>query len=129
MKTGIRRKIDDLGRLVIPAGIRRSLGIQEGDALEVHVEGERVVLTRPVDRCVFCSAGDGELRTFRGRPVCASCVAGVGAIRDELQARKQDLAGRPVQPTDASSPPSSSEPPPQSGADHGERPAQATTAW
>lgn len=77
MNTGIRRKVDDLGRIVIPAGIRRSLGIREGDAVEVHVEGERIVLSRPTDQCVFCRSED-DLRSFRNRSVCASCVAAIG---------------------------------------------------
>lgn len=75
----IRRKVDDLGRVVIPAAIRRSLNIREGDALEVAVEGERVVLARPQDACVFCAREDQALVRFRNRLLCAGCVA---ALRD-----------------------------------------------
>jgi AbrB family looped-hinge helix DNA binding protein len=44
MSTGIVRKIDDLGRVVIPAEFRRTLGIHEGDELEISLEGEQVVI-------------------------------------------------------------------------------------
>ena len=77
--TGIRRKVDDLGRIVIPAGIRRSLDINEGDALDVAVDGDKVVLAKPVDRCVFCG-GDDDLGAFRSKMVCRPCVAGLGVL-------------------------------------------------
>lgn len=75
--TGIRRKVDDLGRIVIPAGIRHSLDIGEGDPLDVSVDGDKVVLMKPVDRCVFCG-GDAELGTFRAKMVCRPCVVALG---------------------------------------------------
>lgn len=78
--TGIRRKVDDLGRIVIPAGIRRSLDINEGDALDVAVDGDKVVLAKPIDRCVFCG-GEDELGAFRAKMVCRPCLAGLG-VRD-----------------------------------------------
>ncbi|MBW3657602.1 MAG: AbrB/MazE/SpoVT family DNA-binding domain-containing protein [Actinobacteria bacterium] len=77
--TGIRRKVDDLGRIVIPAGIRKSLDINEGDPLDVSVDGDRVVLMKPVDRCVFCG-GTEELGAFRAKMVCRPCVAALGVL-------------------------------------------------
>lgn len=71
--SGIRRKVDDLGRVVIPVGLRRNLGIEEGDLLEFSIEGERIILARPNDRCVLCAA-DAALVEFRGRSVCSACV-------------------------------------------------------
>ncbi len=81
-RTGIRRKVDDLGRIVIPSTIRRTLGITEGDELEVHVDGDRVVLAQPADRCTFCD-GEQHLESFRGKPVCWSCMAAVRAMDRE----------------------------------------------
>ena len=77
---GVRRKIDDLGRVVIPASIRRALAIREGDAVEVTVEGERVVIARPQDTCVFCGRDDASLQPFRGRLVCGTCVAMISEV-------------------------------------------------
>lgn len=77
--TGIRRKVDDLGRIVIPAGIRRSLDINEGDSLDVAVDGDRVVLAKPIDRCVFCG-GEEQLGAFRAKMVCRPCLAGLGVL-------------------------------------------------
>ena len=85
-RSGIVRKVDHLGRVVIPSTIRRSLGIGEGDELEVTVEGDRVVLARPDDRCTFCGS-DQHLSTFRRKAVCWSCAAALRALdRDETTA-------------------------------------------
>ncbi len=88
--SGIRRKVDDLGRVVIPVGLRRNLGIDEGDLLEFSVEGERIILARPSDRCVLCAA-DTSLVEFRGRRVCASCVTELDVARD-----KQGVVSPPI---------------------------------
>jgi len=71
---GVVRRVDELGRIVIPVEIRKRFGIHERDPLEISVQGDSVVLTRPVDRCVFCSSPDG-LTEFRERSICASCLA------------------------------------------------------
>ena len=92
--SGIRRKIDDLGRVVIPAGIRRTLGLREGDPVEVTVEGERVVLAKPRDACVFCGREEEQLTGFRGRLVCRDCLTSLGSVDERLRAT--DVANRPA---------------------------------
>lgn len=95
--SGIRRKVDDLGRVVIPAGIRRTLGIREGDPVEVTVEGERVVLAKPHDACVFCGREEEEPTDFRGRLVCRDCLASLGAV-DERRRATTDATAREASP-------------------------------
>jgi AbrB family transcriptional regulator, transcriptional pleiotropic regulator of transition state genes len=75
---GIRRKVDDLGRVVIPAPMRRALGIAEGDEVEVRMDGETLSLAKPREACTFCGARE-DLSEVLGRPVCWSCVAAVRA--------------------------------------------------
>jgi AbrB family transcriptional regulator, transcriptional pleiotropic regulator of transition state genes len=75
--TGMSRKIDDLGRLVLPAEIRRHFGLREGTHLEIQVEDDRIVLTKVEDRCVFCGSRDG-LQAFRDRLVCRTCSHELG---------------------------------------------------
>jgi AbrB family transcriptional regulator, transcriptional pleiotropic regulator of transition state genes len=100
--SGIRRKVDDLGRVVIPAGIRRSLHIREGDALEVSVEGARVVLSKPHEVCVFCGREDAVLTPIRTRLVCAACLAG---LQVELTRTSEDAAASAtMQPDGATQP-------------------------
>jgi AbrB family transcriptional regulator, transcriptional pleiotropic regulator of transition state genes len=67
------RRIDELGRIVIPVEIRKRFGIADHDAIEISVQGDTIVLARPRTECVFCGA-DEHLAEFRGRPVCRDCL-------------------------------------------------------
>jgi transcriptional pleiotropic regulator of transition state genes len=71
--TGVVRKIDELGRLVLPSELRRVFGINEGDELEISVDGERVILQKRRDLCVFCGS-EGSSVQYKGRTVCGDCL-------------------------------------------------------
>ena len=73
------RKIDDLGRVVVPAETRRLFNIHEGDELAISVENGGIVLRKLEDSCVFCDSMD-ELENFKGRGVCVECRSKLGAI-------------------------------------------------
>jgi transcriptional pleiotropic regulator of transition state genes len=68
------RRVDELGRIVIPVEIRKRFGIGDRDALEISVQGDTIVLSRPHDECVFCGA-EHDLSKHRGRSVCSDCLA------------------------------------------------------
>jgi AbrB family transcriptional regulator, transcriptional pleiotropic regulator of transition state genes len=102
--SGIRRKVDDLGRVVIPASIRRSLGIREGDAVEVSVEGERVVLAKPRESCVFCGREEQGLTTFRGRLLCRECLGGLGVLDERTRITEQAERSEQAEPVDVPAP-------------------------
>jgi transcriptional pleiotropic regulator of transition state genes len=70
---GTARRIDALGRVVVPAELRRLLGIKEGDLLDIHVEQGRLVLQRLDAACAVCGGRD-ELRPVRAKHVCAACA-------------------------------------------------------
>lgn len=72
--TGIVRKVDELGRIVLPIEMRRTLDIAEKDTLEVYVEGDSIILRKYQDACVFCDSVR-DLISFRGRCVCQDCIA------------------------------------------------------
>lgn len=72
METGIARKIDDLGRIVIPAETRRLFNIREGDHLYIAVEGGSIVMRKMIDTCTFCG-DDADVTQFKGRGVCGDC--------------------------------------------------------
>ncbi|HET7486771.1 MAG TPA: AbrB/MazE/SpoVT family DNA-binding domain-containing protein [Acidimicrobiales bacterium] len=78
------RKVDDLGRIVLPVEMRRMFGIRPGDELEISVDGGAIVLRKVEDRCVFCGDGDG-LRGYRDKQVCKACSAELGARDAERQ--------------------------------------------
>ena len=71
--TGIVRKVDELGRIVLPIEMRRTLDIAEKDALEIYVEGSSVILKKYKPSCVFCD-GSKDVTVFKGKNVCPKCL-------------------------------------------------------
>lgn len=71
--TGIVRKVDELGRVVIPIELRRTLGIDQKDALEIYVDQERIILKKYEPACVFCGNAE-NVRNFKGKNVCENCL-------------------------------------------------------
>lgn len=71
--TGMARKIDELGRMVLPSELRRRFRIHEGDYLGIHVEDQRIILTKLETGCVFCDSSEG-LTPHRDKYVCSECL-------------------------------------------------------
>lgn len=71
--TGIVRKVDELGRIVLPIEMRRTLDISERDSLEIYVEEDSIILKKYQAACVFCGSSR-ELLSFEGKNVCQDCV-------------------------------------------------------
>jgi AbrB family transcriptional regulator, transcriptional pleiotropic regulator of transition state genes len=75
---GIARRIDHLGRVVLPSEFRKVFGIREGDLLDMTIEGDGLHI-RKLDRsCVFCESTI-ELGMFRGKFVCRECHEALGS--------------------------------------------------
>ena len=73
--TGIVRRIDELGRVVIPKEIRRTLRIKDGDPLEIFTEGDAILLRkyRPAGACVLCGEVSPDAVQLHGKSVCPRC--------------------------------------------------------
>ncbi len=71
--TGIVRKVDELGRVVIPIELRRTMSIEEKDALEIYVDGDKIILRKYEPACVFCGNAD-DIENYRGKNVCCTCI-------------------------------------------------------
>ena len=67
------RKVDELGRVVIPIELRRTLGISEKDALEIYVDGERIMLKKYEPACIFTGNAD-DLIHYRGKMISKQCI-------------------------------------------------------
>lgn len=74
--TGIVRKVDELGRVVLPIELRRTLGIDEKDALEIYVDEERIILKKYEPACVFCGNAS-NVKIFHGKNVCQECASAI----------------------------------------------------
>ena len=71
--TGIVRKVDELGRVVIPVELRRTLRIDQKDALEIYVDDEKIILKKYEPACIFCSDASGTI-VFKNKNVCPNCI-------------------------------------------------------
>lgn len=71
--TGIVRKVDELGRVVLPIELRRTLDIAVKDALEIFVEGEQIILKKYAPACIFCGQAKGVI-PFKGKNICPTCL-------------------------------------------------------
>lgn len=71
--TGIVRRVDELGRIVLPIELRRTLDIAEKDQLEIFVEGSSIVLKKYRPTCIFCDSVR-DVSIFRGKNICPKCL-------------------------------------------------------
>lgn len=71
--TGIVRKVDELGRVVIPIELRRTLQIEQKDALEIYVDGEMIILKKYQPACIFCGSAT-NVRTYKEKIICQACL-------------------------------------------------------
>lgn len=79
---GIVRRIDNLGRIVLPIEMRKELNIEIKDPVEISLEGSNIILRKYENRCIFC----GKLRpqhTFQRKKICSKCL-------DELNKRNEE---------------------------------------
>ena len=74
--TGIVRKIDNLGRLVLPVELRRGLGLDEDPTVEIFVEEDTIVLKKYQPACLFCGEAK-NVTPYMGRNICANCRAAI----------------------------------------------------
>lgn len=70
---GIVRKVDELGRIVLPIELRRTLGIEEKDSIEIFTDGDCIVLKKYESSCTFCGNSE-DLFDFNGKAVCHECA-------------------------------------------------------
>ena len=71
--TGVVRKVDELGRIVLPIEIRKMMDINVKDAVEIFTDNDRIVLQKYQPSCIFCNDADG-VTYFNGKRVCQRCI-------------------------------------------------------
>lgn len=70
---GIVRKVDELGRIVLPKELRVKFDIAERDALEIYTEGDKIILKKYEPSCTFCNNAK-DIFVFKGRNICPECA-------------------------------------------------------
>ena len=76
--TGIVRKVDELGRIVLPIELRRTLDIAERDSLEIFVSEDTIVLKKFQPTCVFCDSAKNIIN-YKGKNICSSCISSLSS--------------------------------------------------
>ena len=71
--TGVVRRLDVLGRIVLPIELRRTLDIAEKDALEIYTDGEQIILKKYAPSCVFCGEAK-DVINYKGKLICRNCI-------------------------------------------------------
>lgn len=72
--TGIVRRIDNVGRFVLPIELRRTLGIDDKDSLEIFIEENTIILKKYEPACIFCGNAR-DVSSYKGKNVCPACAA------------------------------------------------------
>ena len=80
--TGIIRRVDELGRVVIPIEIRNQFNIVEKDPIEIYVEGSSIILKKFEPNCIFCG-NTKNLCTYHDRLICKECSEKIGTLEPE----------------------------------------------
>jgi len=71
--TGIVRKIDELGRIVLPMELRRVMDIKEKDAIEIFVDGSTIILKKYEPACIFCNNAN-DIVSYKRKNICKNCM-------------------------------------------------------
>lgn len=79
-KTGIVRKVDELGRVVLPVELRQTMGIETDTRLDIRREEQTIVIKKVQAACVFCGSL-GKHTEYKGKRICAECLR---LLRQEL---------------------------------------------
>lgn len=84
--TGIVRKIDDLGRIVIPRELRKLLDINERDPLEIFVDGSFIMLQKYQSSCIFCTS-TRNISRYKDKSICLKCLGEIkeGSLTDKTE--------------------------------------------
>lgn len=78
---GVVRKVDQLGRIVLPKSLRKRYLMNEGDPVEIFVQGDHIILERYRPKCVFCSSMV-DVVEFKERYVCLSCMTDMNQLKN-----------------------------------------------
>ncbi|CAG7650430.1 hypothetical protein PAESOLCIP111_06078 [Paenibacillus solanacearum] len=78
---GVVRKVDQLGRIVLPKSLRKRYQMNEGDPVEILVSGDHIILERYRPRCVFCGSLD-QVSDFKERHICNQCLVEMNQIKE-----------------------------------------------
>ena len=81
--TGIVRNLDELGRIVIPKELRKKLGLEQKDSLEIFIDGNSIMLRKYEKGCIFCN-NSKDLQVYKDKLICKKCLNSISALQNEV---------------------------------------------
>ncbi len=85
--TGIIRRLDELGRVVIPIELRNKFNISEKDPIEIYVDGTNIILKKYESNCIFCG-NTKNLNEYKGKQICTSCLKKLNNLSEKEKNKK-----------------------------------------
>lgn len=82
--TGIIRRVDELGRIVIPIELRNKLKIAEKDPIEIYVDGSSIVLKKLEETCVFCGSTKNVTK-YKDKLICDKCIKNIKDLEENIE--------------------------------------------
>ncbi len=82
--TGIIRKVDELGRIVIPMELRKKLKIAEKDPIEIFTDGSSIILKKFQPNCIFCG-NTKNLKIYQDKLICTKCAEKIKELYEETE--------------------------------------------
>ena len=80
--TGIIRKLDELGRVVIPIELRNKFNISEKDPIEIYVDGANIILKKYENNCIFCGSSK-KLTEYKDKQICFNCLKKINNLSEK----------------------------------------------
>ena len=88
--TGIVRRVDELGRVVLPIELRRTLDIEIRSPLEIYVDGDLIILKKYEPACIFCGEAK-DVVNYKERIICNDCLKDITSRVPEIKSRRLDF--------------------------------------
>lgn len=82
--TGIVRRVDELGRIVIPIELRNKLKIAVKDPIEIYVDGSSIILKKYEETCVFCGSTKNVVE-YKDKLICAKCAHNLSTLAENIE--------------------------------------------
>lgn len=80
--TGIIRKLDELGRVVIPIELRNKFNLSEKDPIEIYVDGTNIILKKYESNCIFCGKSE-NLKEYKDKQICSNCLKKLSSLTED----------------------------------------------
>lgn len=81
---GTMKKIDKAGRIVLPKELLRVLGMRDDTVLEINTDGESIILSRYMPKCILCNENEDVALKFEGKQLCKTCLIKIAGGEDKI---------------------------------------------